>query len=175
MNLVTTQNQQQELAAIITCNKKTEQFGLSLTPKQANQLIVQRNESLKKYQRVEFGKGILDKLVFYFCDSQYLNQDNYAESLSELQDIFYLFKNECEDRVNDEQLLNFMKQQFETVCTGDLSYLATTCLERFSRLVRSGYSGFDTSDGFDEYEQIDEEPRWDNDLYMQVLTELCWR
>ena len=68
-----------------------------------------------------------------------------------------------------------MKQQFETVCAGDTEYLAGTCLERFSRLVRTGYDGFYQSDGFDEYEQTDEEQRWDNDLYLQVLTELCWR
>lgn len=25
-----------------------------------------------------------------------------------------------------------------------------------------------------EYEKLSEEARWDKDLYMQVLTELCW-
>ena len=39
-------------------NQKTEKFGLTLTEQEAKELIVRRNESLKKYGRVEFGRGI---------------------------------------------------------------------------------------------------------------------
>ena len=173
--LLLTRDEHTELASLLSSNEKSEYFGLSLTSKDAHALITSRNTSLRKYNRIEFGKGILDQLIFTFCNSAYISQDTYADTLIRLQDIFYQFKNESQDRLNDETLLNFMKQQFETVCAGDTEYLAGTCLERFSRLVRTGYDGFYQSYGFDEYEQTDEEQRWDNDLYLQVLTELCWR
>lgn len=172
--LVALARQKQELKTIAACNEKTENFGLALTPEEAGMLIESRNYTLKKYQRVEFGNGILDKLIFVFCDSQYIDQDNYADTLVKLQEVFYLFKNEAKDELTDEELLNFMKEQFETVCTGDVDHLADTCLERFSRAIRAGYRGFQKSDGHKEYEQFDEEQRWDKDLYMQVVSELFW-
>lgn len=173
--LMLMKKQEIEIATIISCNEKTEQFGLVLTNEEAKELVISRNESLKRYQRVEFGGGILDKLIYYFCDSQYINQDNYADILMELQDIFYMFKNEAEDKLTDDELMTFMKEQFESVCTGDTDYLADTCLERFAQAIRAGYTGYIGSEGHNEYENFDEEQRWDKDLYLQVLRELCWR
>lgn len=173
--LMLKKKQDTEIAALISCNEKTEQFGLVLTKEEARELVVSRNESLKSNQRVEFGEGILPKLIYTFCDSQYINQDSYMETLMELQDIFYLFKNEAEDNLTDEELMTFMKEQFESVCYGDADYLADTCLERFAQAVRAGYTGYIGTDGHNQYENFDEEPRWDKDLYLQVLAELCWR
>ncbi|MBS7009901.1 DUF6323 family protein [Anaerostipes sp.] len=165
----------EELRAMEACNEKTyEKFGLSLSEEQAKELIAVRNASLKKYQRVEFGKGILDKLMYMFCDSQYVDQDHYAGILKELQDIFYQFKNEAMDKLTDDELLEFMKEQFETVCMGDLEYLRDTCLERFSRAVRAGYEGYKKSGGRGEYGQFSEEKHWDSELYMNALKELFW-
>lgn len=169
------ENEKTELATLESCNQKTmERFGLSLSEKEAKALIACRNESLKKYRRVEFGKGILDKLIFVFCDSQYIYQTNYAEMLMKLQDIFYEFKNEAEDRLTDDELLAFMKEQFEGICYGDLDYLEGTCLKRFAQAVRGGYRGYEQSGGLGEYETLSEENRWDDALYYSVLEELFW-
>lgn len=163
-----------EVAQVAAYNKNTERFSLALSEKEAKELVVSRNASLKKYQRVELGKGILERVIYHFCDSQYINQDNYAESLMKLTDIFYQFKNESMDKLSDEELLVFMREQFENICMGDIEHLADTCLERFSRAIRSGYKGFEKSGGQGEYEHFDEEQRWDKDLYMQVAKELFW-
>lgn len=172
--LLTEKRQKDELALLDAYNQKTEKFGLTLTEQEAKELIVRRNESLKKYGRVEYGRGILDKIVYNFCDSQYVSQDNYLAVLTRLQDIFYHFKNESQDKMTDDELLNFMRQQFESVCFGDLDYLEDTCLERFAKAVREGYQGFTESGGFDEYEALSEEKRWDDELYQSVLRELFW-
>ena len=166
--------QKQEMELLISNNEKTERFGLSLTKESAKELMLCRNESLRKYRRVEFGNGILDKLIFTFCDSQYIMQDNYLKSLAKLQDIFYEFKNEAQDKLTDDELLTFMKEQFESVCYGDLNYLETTCLERFAAAIRGGYKGYEKSGGHKEYEQFDTEQRWDNELYYEVVKELFW-
>lgn len=59
-----------------------------------------------------------------------------------LQDIFYLYKNETRDELTDEELLHFMKEQFETICFWDLDDLEGTCLDIFSQAVRVGYTSF---------------------------------
>ena len=172
--LIWKEKEKKELGTLIACNEKTQRFCLCLTEEQARELVICRNNSLKKYQRVEFGSGILDKLIYVFCDSAYIDNNNYAESMQKLQDVFYAFKNETQDKVTDDEILNFMKEQFDGICCGDIEYLGGTCLERFSRAVRDGYRGYEKSQGMGEYEQFSEEERWDADLYHEVLAELFW-
>lgn len=74
LEVLQSQKEKKELSVLMQCNEKTESFGLSLTEEDAHELVLCRNASLKKYRRVEFGEGILDKLIFTFCDSQYINQ-----------------------------------------------------------------------------------------------------
>jgi hypothetical protein len=167
-------NKQNELAQLLTCNEKTEQFGLTLSTDQANELTISRDNSLKKYERVEFGKGILEALIFEFCDSQYINQEEYLTTLIELQDIFYAFKNASEDKLTDDELLVFMREQFESVCFGDLEYLSETCLPIFTEAIRAGYTGYQKTGGQHEYAQFDLVKRWDKDTYLQVVKELFW-
>lgn len=121
--------QKEELALLTAVNEDTAQFGLLLTEEDAKELVLRRNESLAKYHRVEFGRGILDKLIYLFCDSQYINQENYLETLEALQDIFYAFKHESGEKLSDDELLAFMKEQFESVCYGSTEYLRDTCLQ----------------------------------------------
>ena len=42
------------------------------------------------------------------------------------------------DEITDAELLEFMKEQFETVCFGDLDYLEGTCLDIFHRPFGQG-------------------------------------
>lgn len=173
--LMQQKKQKEELTTLVACNEKTASFGLTLTKEDANALMECRNDTLKKYKRVEFGNGILDKLMIIFCDSQYINQDSYLETLELLQDIFYEFKNEACDLVSDDELLLFMKEQFETICFGDLDYLEGTCLDQFATAVRAGYKGYISGGGAGAYEELDEQVRWDKTLYLEALKELCWR
>lgn len=166
--------EQRELSLLAEMNQKTERLGLVLREEEMHELIESKNESLKKWQRVEFGDSILKSLIYTFCDSQYMDQQNYLKSLEKLQDVFYKFKNAVEDQMTDDEVLTFMREQFETICGGDFEYLEGTCLENFSRAVRSGYKGYRKSGGSGEYEQFDEVQRWDKDLYMQAVKELFW-
>ena len=165
---------QEELAVLTAANEDTAQYGLVLTKQDAQELMACRDESLARYRRVEFGKGILDRLIYTFCDSQYIEQDDYLKTVEELQDIFYAFKHEAGEKLTDDELLAFMKEQFETVCFGSTEYLRDTCLERYAAALRGGYEGHRRSQGKGEYERFSEEMRWDNDLYMDVVKELFW-
>ena len=40
-------------------------------------------------------------------------QSNYEETLEELQDIFYFFKGEAMEQISDDELIEFMKRDFD--------------------------------------------------------------
>ena len=172
MQLLQRQNQ---LAKVLETNQRAERYGLTLSEEEAGLILEERGRALKEQKRVEFGEGILPKIIDEFCDSAYLDQEHYVETLIRLQDIFYLYKNEMMDEITDDELLHFMKEQYEEICFGVLDYLESTCLSNFAQAIRAGYSGFRASDGRNEYGQFDEVTRWDHELYMEALRELCWR
>ena len=161
--------QQNQLAKVIETNNYTEKFGLVLSEQDAQLLLKERVTSLQEQKRVEFGEGILPKIIYEFCDSSYIDQSNYVDTLIHLQDIFYLYKNEMLDEISDDELLHFMKEQFEEVCFGDLDYLSGTCLNIFAQAIRAGYGGYQSSQGYGEYSQFDEVTRWDYELYLAAL------
>ncbi|HOE57330.1 MAG TPA: DUF6323 family protein [Bacillota bacterium] len=121
------------------CNELTLRYGLSLTEQQIHNIVEKRFEALRDTGRMEFDRGILKKLIYEFCDSPYISQDNYEDTILELQDSFYYFKNESMELISDDELISFMKQHFDTVCQGSLEYLSGTSLEELCRNTRYGY------------------------------------
>ena len=123
---------------LLACNDFTIKFGLYLNEDQAQTLLTKRIEALGETGRVEFGEGILKKLIFEFCDSPYIMQDSYVETLLALQDAFYYFKNESLDQIPDDDLISFMKRHFDGDCEGSLEYLTGSSLEDLCRGARYG-------------------------------------
>ncbi len=121
-----------------SCNAFTGTYGLRLSEKQIQNLTQKRFEALRNTGRVEFGPGILGKLIAAFCDSPYITQNNYEETILELQESFYYFKNESLDLLSDDELISYMKLNYDTVCMGDLDYLNGTSLEELCRGRRNG-------------------------------------
>ena len=73
-----------------------------------------------KLQKIR--EGIIDKLIKKFCDSPYINQENYAETVYKLVEIFYEYKNETMDLISDDELIELMKKFFDGIAGGDLEY-----------------------------------------------------
>lgn len=140
-----------QMQKVIACNQYTQKFGLQLSEQEALVLVEERKRSLKEEERIEFGEGILPKLIFAFCDSPYIYHDNYVESIATLQDIFYLYKNESLDELSDDELISYMKEAFEGECEGSLEHLEDTALEAFAREIREKTHGF-----LGKYEEEDE-------------------
>ncbi len=161
-----------QVGRILEKNRETERFGLILSEKEAQLLVTERGNTLKKEQRVEFGESILPEIIDVFCDSAYITQDSYCETLMRLQEIFFLYKNEMLDEITDGELLEFMKEQWEGVCYGDADYLEGTCLDLFAQAIRAGYSGYEESGGRGEFQQFDIVKRWDRGLYLAALQDL---
>lgn len=165
-------SKQTQVKEVLARNQDTERFGLVLSEREAELLIAERGEVLKKERRVEFGQGVLPKIIDAFCDSAYITQDDYCDTLVRLQEIFFLYKNEMMDEITDDELLEFMREQFDGVCYGDLDYLEGTCLDIFAQAIRAGYSGYKATEGRGEFEKFDIVPRWDKGLYLAALNEL---
>jgi hypothetical protein len=152
LDVISSQMLQKELAfkEIEKCNNISAKYGLVLTREDIQVLVEERFESLKKYGRMEFGSGIMHKIIFEFSDSPYIWQDNYAEMLSELQDIFYYFKNESLDEFTDDDLIRFMRISFDNECQGSVEYLRETRLEDICRSIRYGEEAYKFLDSYDD-------------------------
>ncbi len=138
----------QKLAAmqeLRNCNELTARYGLALSEAQMQALVEGRFGALIDTGRVEFGEGVLKKLIYAFCDSPYVIQDNYEETILELQDSFYYYKNESMGLIADDELIGFMKIVFDGRAQGSLEYLTGTSLDELCRYARDG--GYDPLDG----------------------------
>ncbi len=121
------------VSAVLNCNRVSSAFGLSLTPEQSAELIETRSKALKATGRLEFGGGIIEKLIFEFCDSEYIQQNDYADTINYLVEIFYQFKNSSEDRLNDDELICFMREAFDR-CEGSIELVEG---REFENLLKS--------------------------------------
>jgi len=147
--------QKQAVGEILKCNDFTLGFGLSLSPQDAIELVETRTSSLKRNGRIEFGGGIIEKIIKEFCDSPYISMHNYAETLHELIEIFYFYKNETLDLISDDELIKFMKNSFYGKCQGSLELLAGRELDKLARNLRFGYDPEYSED--DEFDEEDED------------------
>lgn len=130
--------QKQAVLEIEKCNDVTARFGLILSHQDAVELVETRTLALKMNGRIEFGGGVIEKIIQAFCDSPYLSRHNYAENLHDLTEIFYYYKNETLDLISDEELIKFMKYSFDNICQGSLELLSGRELYNLARNLRFG-------------------------------------
>ena len=122
------------------CNELNQIYGLTLTEEEITELVELRGQALRSTGRVEFGGGILPKLIRAFCKSPYVDPYNYATTLCDLQDAFYYFKNESEDRFSDDELIEFMEKVFNGQARGSTDVLTTISLEQLCRWARNDFN-----------------------------------
>ena len=144
--------QRQAMSAILSCNQFSSEHGLTLTEEQAAELVETRGVSLRANGRVEFGGGVIDRLIRAFCSSPYLTAQNYAPTLHELTEIFYCCKNETLDQISDDELIRFMAQAYNGPCGGSLELLANRELAELARRLRFGGAGIKADEAGEEGE-----------------------
>ena len=146
------------VSELLECNEFTSRYGLHLEQQQACHLAEVRKQSLTGNGRIEFGGGVLRKLVISFCDSPYLSQAEYADTLATLTSLFFYYKNESLDAINDNDLLNFMKQHFDTDCHGSIELLVRDLDWLVHHLFAEGENKpcFDSRDKYLSWGEFDE-------------------
>ena len=140
MNISSSLVQKQAAAEIEKCNDYTARFGLSLSHFDAVELVDTRTYALKSNGRIEFGGGVIEKIIREFCDSPYISMHNYTETLHELTEMFYYYKNETLDLISDDELIKFMKDCLDGKCQGSLDLLSGRELANMARNLRYGYA-----------------------------------
>ena len=149
--------QKQAVDEVINCNDYTQRFGLALTQTQAIELVETRFLSLRDNGRIEFGGGVIEKVIKAFCDSPYISMQNYAQTLHELIETFYFYKNETLDLISDDDLIKYMKSAFDGICQGSLDLLSSRELHRFAKNLRFGLPAEYLKDDFSEGEGEEED------------------
>lgn len=123
---------------IIECNEKTKEYGLKLSEMDVKELIKTRKYALDRSGRIEFNGEIIDKIILKFCDSPYISQYNYGDTINELVEIFYNYKNETMDEIGDEELIDIMKEYFDNYCQGSVELLEGKVLYKIAENIRNG-------------------------------------
>ncbi|MEG2117744.1 MAG: DUF6323 family protein, partial [Clostridia bacterium] len=122
--------------------------------------------------RFELGGGIITKIINAFCRSPYITQSNYAQTINELIELFYYFKTETKDKVDDDSLIEFMSNSFDNVCQGSVELLGTRELERVARNINLHRRWDETESNryTDDNEEYNKKDYWyynDDDGYMK--------
>lgn len=152
-------NLKQEIAAT---NEKSIEYGLTLTPQDAQMLIAAGNEALSAQDRVEIGKSATVKLIERFMQSTYIRQRDYAQTIAELLEVFYAAKEECGDVMNDDEVIGAMFAFFERESGGDVDALCSRDMERLCRSIRSKAYGYTAAPDESAYDDSGDEDS-DND------------
>ena len=125
---------------LMLLSDKTAEYGITLSEKDCTEIAECRYESLKENERIEVGLGATQKIIECFCESGYVSQHNFKETVEGLLECFYMIKTETADRVDDEEVLEFLKYLFEEDVGGDVSKIYdSVALEEYIRRNREGF------------------------------------
>ncbi len=131
---------------IFQCNEFTSEHGLKLCEEDVKEIVRTRNTALQKSGRIEFNGQIINKIIKAFCDSPYISQYNYSDTINELVEIFYNYKNETLDYIGDDELIEIMKEKFDNYCQGSLELLEGKVLYKIADNIRNGFKDYTNLD-----------------------------
>lgn len=134
---------EQQVNEIIRLNEETVKYGLTLSKHEIMQIIDVRNDLLRGYGRIELGTEVINKLIKSFYNSSYIQQDMYMLTLMELQEVFYYMKNETEDNLSDDEIIEILREFFGDYCKGSIELLQGREIENFARNQRIKYQESD--------------------------------
>ena len=120
--------------ALRNSNALSERYGMSLTEGQMQALADGCAAALADTGRIEFGAGVLPKLIEALCDSPYVDRVSYCDTLLAMQELFYYFKSESSDAFADDELVEALERAFNGPAQGATEYVAGLSPEELYRL-----------------------------------------
>ena len=143
----TTALRKKEFDEIMSLNEKTKNHNIILTEEKVQYIIDSRRSALSDTGRIEFGENTAKKIVEKFCDSPYVNKYNIHTVTEKLLEIFYYTKNETDDLIKDDALIDYMYKAFNGECKGSATLLYDWAVTKlihdvhFRGLLREGDNG----------------------------------
>lgn len=124
-----------EEKGILELNEITKDKGLYLSEKDIEDLTDNKAIILKENGRVEVGGTTIRNIIESFYDSSFIDKDNYLESLEELTSIFYKYQQEFYGVLSDEEILIYLKEEFDNIAMGSFTLLESDSLEKIKENV----------------------------------------
>lgn len=129
----------EKIFALARVNAAAEQIGLTLTKGQMLALVQAEERALLNAGRVEFGEGVLPKLVYAFCDSPCIADGEYFAVLRELTELFYDLKNDTDGALSDDELVDVMARVFNGRAQGSVAYLRDLSPDDLYQMATGAY------------------------------------
>lgn len=124
--------------AILETNEKALECGLQLSGGDVEMLVDASRDSLNETERIEINSNSATvKIIEKFMQSTYINQKDYADTIAGLLEVFYETKEESNDILTDDELVDIMFDFFENQSGGSLEVLQTRDLDYLCRTVRN--------------------------------------
>lgn len=115
--------------------QNNDDYALVLTDNEIRDIALAHADSLEKTGRIEIMGGLAAKITEAFSTSPYFSQNDFASGICRIIDAFYQTKNECEDKIGDDELIAFMVSSFNQVCGGSLDHLIEHELPKLSQAL----------------------------------------
>ncbi|MCL2157962.1 MAG: DUF6323 family protein [Oscillospiraceae bacterium] len=142
---------------LVALNAKANNYGLTITESIAREIAVYRNEALVENERFETNSDAIARLTSAFLQTRYIEQDDFAATMGEIINLFYLIKNEIEDELSDDELIREMLKVFTETCFGSVELMQSKGLEKILRK----YNFFKDRKIWDDYENTNWEDYYD--------------
>lgn len=126
---------------ILKLNLVTEKYGLILTKDDVQKIIKNKKEILNDMKRIEIRDVIIQKIILNFYDSSYIDKYNYADTVSEIIRVFYIYREEFENILTDDEIIKHMKDGFEGICAGSVLLLETNYLSKLKENITGDLYG----------------------------------
>ena len=109
-----TMNELQDFSSekLMRLNEESINYGLVLTEEDVQQITKNTKETLKKTGRIETSTDSLEKKISFLYSSPYTQKDDYVEVISDMEEIFYYFKNQVSDLLSDDEIIEILKKTY---------------------------------------------------------------
>lgn len=98
---------------LLETNEESKEYGLALSESDVKDIITSRNYTLKGYGRIELDIKTTKQLIENIYKSQFTNINDYLETINDMQEIFYYLKNETDDKICDDEIIEILDELYE--------------------------------------------------------------
>lgn len=134
---------------ILETNERSAEYGLRLTESDAAMLVKAGADAISEQDRIEFGKSVTVRLIDRFMQSSFIPQNEYADTIAALLDIFYEVKEESLELLGDDEVIEIMFGFFEGESGGSLELLGGRDMDCLCGKIRRAALGI-AEDGDEE-------------------------